>query len=136
MPVIEHYALIKQAHVALAATSVALFFTRGVGVLCQRRWPMLERVRRLSVFIDTLLISAGGALWWLLDLQPTRDRWFGVKLLLIVVYIVLGSLALKRAHTRAGKGVAFVAALACIAAVGAIALAHDARAPLQLLWRL
>lgn len=123
---IEHYHALKQAHVAFAVTSVALFTLRGVGVLAGARWPMAALLRRASVVIDTLLIGAGASLWWLLSLQPLRERWLGVKLVLIVVYIVLGSLALKRAPTPAGRAAAFVAALACIATVAAIALTRDA----------
>lgn len=122
---IEHHPVLKQAHVTLAALSVALFTARGLGVLAGARWPMAALLRHASVAIDTLLIGAGGTLWWLLSLQPLRDRWLGVKLVLIVVYIVLGSLALKRAPTPAGRAAAFVAALACIATAAAIALTRD-----------
>jgi uncharacterized membrane protein SirB2 len=126
MALIEHYLALKQLHVALAATSVGLFAVRGVGVLARARWPMAPSLRHLSVAIDTLLISAGGTLWWVLHLHPVRDRWLAAKLALIVLYIVLGSLALKRAPTRSTRGLAFVASLACIGVVAAIALTHDA----------
>lgn len=119
---IEYYAPLKQAHITLAALSVGLFAARGIGVLAGARWPLAARWRRTSVVIDTLLTSAGGLLWWLLALHPARDRWLLVKLLLIVLYIVLGSLAIKRAPSRAGKALAFVAALGCVGAVAGIAL--------------
>lgn len=126
MALIEHYLAFKQAHIALAATSVALFTARGIGVLAGARWPMLALVRRTSIAIDTLLIGAGGSLWWMLSLHPVRDGWLGAKLALIVVYIVIGSLALKRAPTRPLKALAFAAALACAAGVAMIALTHGA----------
>lgn len=124
MALIEHYLAFKHTHMALAAVSVALFAARGVGVLAGARWPMKALVRRTSVTIDTLLISAGGALWWLLSLHPLREHWLGFKLLLILAYIVIGSLALKRAPTRATKALAFAAALVCVAGVAALALTH------------
>jgi uncharacterized membrane protein SirB2 len=127
----EWYLSLKQAHVALAAASVGLFTLRGAGVLAGARWPMHALARRGSAAIDSLLLAAGAALWWLLSLQPLRDAWLGTKLALVVVYIVLGSLALKRAPGRGAKAVAFVAALACVAAAAAVARAHDPRAPLQ-----
>lgn len=127
----EWYLSLKQAHVALVVASVALFGARGLGVLAGARWPMAAALRRGSVAIDTLLFSAGVALWWMLALQPLRDTWLGVKLLLVVAYIVLGTLALRRAPGRGAKALAFVAALACVAAAATIARGHDARAPLQ-----
>jgi uncharacterized membrane protein SirB2 len=123
---IEFYPTLKQVHVMLALASISLFAARGAGVLAGRRWPMSALPRSASMVIDTLLLGAGGALWWLLSLNPGRDRWLGVKLVLIVLYIVLGSLALKRAPSRAAKAVAFVAALTCIGMAAAIALTHDA----------
>ncbi|MDO9096018.1 MAG: SirB2 family protein [Rubrivivax sp.] len=60
----------------------------------------------------------------MLSLHPLRDGWLGAKRLLIVAYIVIGSLALKRAPTRPTKALAFAAALACVAGVAAIALTH------------
>ncbi|MCU0970094.1 MAG: SirB2 family protein [Rubrivivax sp.] len=128
------YLPLKGVHIGLAAASVALFAARGAGVLAGGGWPMARGVRRASVLVDSLLLSAGGALWWLLSLSPAHDRWLLAKLVLIVAYIVLGSLALKRAPSRAGKASAFAAALGCIAAVAGIALAHDPAAPLRWLW--
>ena len=87
---------------------------------------MAAWLRGASVAIDTLLFGAGVSMWVMLSLHRARDHWLGAKLSLIVLYIVLGSLALKRAPTRVAKAVAFAAALACIAAVAAIALTHDA----------
>jgi uncharacterized membrane protein SirB2 len=122
MALIEHYHSIKQAHVALAAASVALFVARGVGVLAGALWPMRAALRHASVAIDTALIAAGSTLWWMLSLHPGRDRWLGAKLALIVLYIVLGSLALKRAPTRTTRALAFAASLACIGTVALVAL--------------
>lgn len=124
MPLTEHYVAIKHAHVALATCSVALFAARGIGVQMRARWPMLATVRRASVVLDTLLITAGGTLWWMLSLSPRRDLWLLAKLILIVVYIGLGSLALKRAPTQGARRLALIASLACAGAVASIALGH------------
>jgi uncharacterized membrane protein SirB2 len=122
---LAHYLLLKHAHVALAVLSVSLFGTRVLGVLAGARWPLKPALRVASVAIDTLLVAAGGTLWWLLSLHPQRDRWLLAKLVLLVVYIGLGSLAMKRARTQAGKVFAFAAALAVIAMVVALALTRD-----------
>ena len=136
MTLIELYPTLKTAHVLLAAGSVALFAARGVGTLMQAQWPMQPAARRFSVGIDIALLTAGGTLWWLLSLRPDRDAWLGVKLALIVVYIVFGSLALKRARHRSGRALAFTAALACIAMAAVVARTHDPLGPWRLLQRL
>lgn len=125
MALIEHYPLLKHAHITLATASVALFCTRVSGVLAGARWPLRPGLRIAAVAIDTLLVGAGATLWWLLSLHPLRDRWLLAKLVLLVVYVGLGSLAMRQARTRAGKVIAFVLALAAIAMVVALALTRD-----------
>jgi uncharacterized membrane protein SirB2 len=115
------YPLALWLHLATVALSVGLFALRGSGVLLGMRWPMRPSVRRLSVFIDVWLLLAGGALWWLLQHHPVRNPWLGAKLVLLVVYIVLGSLALKRARGRGTKALCFLAALACVAFMASVA---------------
>lgn len=125
------YPQLKSTHIALAVTSVGLFVLRAAGVLAGARWPLHRAARIASVCIDTLLFCAGVALWAMLSLHLGRDHWLFVKLVLIVAYIVLGSLALKRAPTRLSKAVAFVVALACIGSAATIAVRHDPWGPLR-----
>lgn len=124
MTLLEFYPHLKTTHVALVATSGLLFALRGGAVLAGQRWPLHKALRLGSVAIDTALLSAGVALWWLLGLQLGRDTWLGAKLLLLLLYIVLGSLALKRARTPRMRLLAFVAAIACYVFMVSVALAH------------
>jgi uncharacterized membrane protein SirB2 len=120
------YPLIKQWHIALVALSGTLFVARGIGVLAGTRWPMRPAPRIASVAIDTLLLAAGATLWALLQLNPLRESWFGAKLILLVVYVVLGTWALRRARTPFTRTLFLLAALAVFASMIGIALAHDA----------
>ena len=113
MTLAEFYPGIKAMHVTLVATSGLLFAARGIGVLAGQAWPLRTWLRLMSVAIDTALLAAGIALWQLLGLHSVRDAWLGTKLLLLAAYIVLGTLALRRARTRGGRAAAFTAALAC-----------------------
>ena len=118
------YPQIKQGHIALVGSSGVLFAARGLGVWAGARWPMATWARRLSVLVDTLLFAAGVTLWALLGLNPVRDAWLGTKLLLLLAYIVVGSLALKRARTARVRQWAFVAALGLYGFMVSVALAH------------
>ncbi len=119
------YPITLWTHISLVIASVSLFSARGVGVLTGRSWPMRQVWRGLSVWIDTALLSAGGLLWYMLQFNPWHDHWLGAKLVLLVIYILLGSYALKRAPTRAAKAGFFAAALLCIAFMASIALSHS-----------
>jgi len=122
---------IRQAHLLFVVLSGALFTLRGAGVLAGARWPLHKALRVGSVVIDTLLLLAGATLWALLQLNPLRDHWLGAKLALLVLYVVLGSWALKRAGTTAARAAFFVAALTVFATMLSIGWARD---PLGL-WR-
>jgi uncharacterized membrane protein SirB2 len=118
------YLAIKHAHIGLVGLSGALFAARGLGVLAGAAWPMQPLARRLSVTIDVLLLAAGITLWSLLGLHPLHHSWLGTKLVLLLLYIVLGSFALKRAPTRASKTACLLAALALLCFMASVALAH------------
>ena len=124
MTLAEFYPLIRSVHVALVATSGLLFAVRGIAVLAGQAWPLRTRLRRMSVAIDTALLAAGIALWLMLGLHPVRDAWLGTKLLLLAAYIVLGTLALRRARTRCGRAAALSAALACYLFMVSVAMAR------------
>ncbi len=120
------YPALLHLHMGCVTASIALFVARGLGIAALHAWPMQPFWRYLSVVIDVLLLAAGASLWALLGLHPVRNAWLGVKLGLLVVYIVLGSYALKRGRTRAQRLVFFIAALGVVLSMAGIALAHDA----------
>jgi uncharacterized membrane protein SirB2 len=118
------YPWLLPLHITLVTLSVALFTVRGLGVLAGQAWPMAGWARGLAPVIDSLLLLAGGTLWWLLQLNPTQNHWLLAKLVLLIVYIVLGTLALKRAPTRGAKSLCFVAALSVVGFMASIAMAR------------
>jgi uncharacterized membrane protein SirB2 len=71
---------------------------------------------------DTILLLAAISLSLMSGLYPFIQAWLGVKVVLLVGYIVAGIFALKRAKTEKGRIVAFVAALACVSLIFAAAL--------------
>jgi len=122
MALVEWYVQVKHAHVGLVVLSATLFIARGFGVLAGRRWAMAGPARRASVAIDTALFAAGLALWSMLRLHPLRDAWLGAKFGWLVLYIVLGSMALKRARSPGARAGFFVAALAALATLVTVPL--------------
>jgi len=118
------YPSLKSLHVGLVLLSGALFALRGLAVLRRQAWAMARAVRLSSYVIDTALLGAGVSLWWLLGLNPARELWLGAKLLLLLLYILLGSLALKRARSPTARLSAYAAALACFAYMVSVARWH------------
>ncbi|MHB1249164.1 MAG: SirB2 family protein, partial [Polaromonas sp.] len=61
------------------------------------------------------------------------QAWLTAKVLALTVYIVLGSVALKRGKTRGVRRWAFAAALAAFVYIVAVALTRQAMIPLAFL---
>lgn len=118
------YAQIKAAHIGLVLASGSLFALRGALVLAGQGWAMARPWRLLSYGIDTLLLGAGALLWALLSLNPVSSPWLGTKLLLLLLYIVLGSLALKRARGPQLRAACYAGALLVYLGMASVALAH------------
>jgi uncharacterized membrane protein SirB2 len=125
MSLIEFYPTLKLTHVGLVAGSGALFALRGAAVLAGQRWAMNKAMRVLSYCIDTLLLAAGVTLWSLLHLNPMRDPWLGTKLTLLLLYVVLGSLAVKRGRTPTVCRASYAAALATYLFMASVAIKHQ-----------
>lgn len=126
------YPFIRLAHISLVLTSVALFTVRGWAVLQGHAWAMRRPVRFLSYGIDTALLGAALLLLLILRLDPLTTPWLLTKLVLLLVYIVLGSLALKRARSGRLRLYCLLAALLCYGFMLSVALTHS---PLgALLW--
>src|SRR5262245_22480104 len=130
---IEFYLQIKWVHVAAVLTSGGLFAIRGILMLCGIRWYMAAPLRYLSYTIDTVLLTAAFMLATILHQYPFVNGWLTTKVLLLVVYVVLGSFALKRGATRTVRAWCFAAALLTYAFIASVARAHDPRGAFVLL---
>ncbi|MCU0928887.1 MAG: SirB2 family protein [Burkholderiaceae bacterium] len=124
MTLIEAYPAVRHAHIAFVTLSGALFVLRAAGVLAGARWPLAPLPRYAAMGIDTLLLGAGVTLWVALGLSPMRETWLGVKLVLLVVYVGLGTMALRRARGFGARLAWTAAALACFATMVAVARTH------------
>jgi uncharacterized membrane protein SirB2 len=115
------YATIKAIHVGCAAVSIALFVTRGVWLLAspqrlQQRWA-----RILPHVVDTALLASALWLAWQLGRAGTGG-WLAAKVIALLVYIVLGTIALKRGRTRSVRLAAFAGAVATFGYIVSVAI--------------
>ena len=122
---IEFYPQIKSVHIAAVMASGLLFFVRGASLHAGMKWAMAAPVRYLSYAIDTTLLTAALMLATMLHQYPFVHGWLTVKVLLLVVYIVLGTFALKRGSTRTIRVACWVAALIVYAFIISVARAHN-----------
>lgn len=118
------YTLVKHLHLATIAVTLALFVLRGAWMMTgssrlQARW-----VRIVPHVNDTLLLASGLGLAVLIGQYPLVHGWLTAKLLALIAYIVLGTIALKRGRTRTQRIAAWIAALLVFGYMVAVARAH------------
>ena len=118
---LEFYPQIRWVHIAAVIVSGSLFALRGAGVLANASWPMWAPLRYLTYTIDTVLLTAALMLATVLH---QYHGWLTAKVCLLVVYIALGTFALKRARTRRARAWFYVAALTVFLLIVSIARAH------------
>ena len=94
---------------------------------------MAAPVRYLSYGIDTVLLTAALMLLTVLPAAVFANGWLWLKLALLVVYVGLGTFALKRGRTRTVRLASFFSALLVFATMFIIARSHDPLGPARLL---
>ncbi|WP_432464208.1 MULTISPECIES: SirB2 family protein [unclassified Agarivorans] len=127
---LEYYSMAKHLHMTLATLSIIGFVFRWL--LALKGSAMLNR-RWLKVFphlVDTLLLVAAIFLCIASQQYPLVENWLTVKVVLLVVYILLGVFALKRAPNQLIRILAGLAAIAVFAQLLVVAIT---KSPLGLL---
>ena len=120
----EYYLVLRNVHIACAILTITLFVFRGGLMLANSPWQQNVVLRYLPHAVDTVLLTTALMLTTVIHQYPFAVGWLTTKVALLVVYIVLGSIALKRGRTKAIRVAAFVAALATIGYLVTVARAH------------
>lgn len=105
-------ALVKHIHVWLVVLSLAGFVIRFFGSQKNASFLHNKTVRIAPHIIDTFLLLSGISLIVLYGWSPIAHHWLTAKLVLVVVYIVLGYLAMRGPFSRKGRQLSGAAALA------------------------
>ena len=120
----EYYLALRHAHIGFVILSIGLFVLRGGLMLMDSPHVQSVWLRYPSYAIDTLLLTAALMLTSVVHQYPFGNGWLTMKVVLLVLYIALGSVALKRGRTRRIRIAAFAAALLTVGFLVTVARAH------------
>jgi len=118
--------LLKGMHISFALLSFSLFSMRGVWMW--RQSPMLQKrlwARWVPDTIDTTLLATGLLLMFRASLFPDTQPWLAAKMTALVLYIILGSIAIKRGPSRRIRMLAWVCASLVFIYIIGVALQRD-----------
>ena len=119
------YLILKNLHLATIAVTLTLFLVRGVWMMADSPRLQARWVRIVPHVNDTLLLASGIALAVLIQQYPLMHGWLTAKVLALIAYIVLGTLALKRGKTKSRRIAAWIAALLVFGYMLWVGRAHD-----------
>ena len=119
------YSTLRIIHVICVVLTGSLFVVRGAWMLAgtlneQGRW-----VRIVPHIIDTVLLASAIGLAITIRQYPGTSGWLTAKVVGLIAYIALGTIALKRGKTLRARMAAFVGALAVFAYVAGVAATRN-----------
>lgn len=124
------YTAVKAVHVASAILSISGFAVRGVLML--RSSPLLAtRFARIAPHVvDTVLLASAFLLAWASGQYPFSQPWLTAKVVALAVYVLLGTIALRRGRTLRTRARAFAFAMGTALYIVSVAITRDAAGPL------
>lgn len=120
------YTTLKFLHLSLALVSISGFVLRWAWMKSGSALLQHRLTRIVPHVVDTLFLASGIWLTLIIHQYPLVHAWLTAKTIGLLAYIVLGSLALKRARTPAGRTVALLAALLVFAWIATVARSKSA----------
>lgn len=119
----NHYLALRHAHIALVILSLVLFNARFLYRAAYPQRTLARLWRILPHVVDTILLLTGVALAFTLHAVPfTTAPWLGMKLILLVCYVLVGARAMRAQPRTVHAWWTWLLALACVACM--VSLAH------------
>jgi uncharacterized membrane protein SirB2 len=119
------YLAVKHVHMTCAALSGSFFALRGIWMLLDSKLLQQRWVKVAPHIIDTVLLGSALTMVVWSRQYPFVEPWLTAKLLALLLYIVLGTIALKRGKTKGIRIAAYVGALATFSYIVAVALTRQ-----------
>lgn len=116
---------LKSIHIICAVLSISGFLLRGYWMMTESGLLQARLTKILPHVIDTILL--GSAIWMtvLIGQYPFVNGWLTAKIIALVLYILLGMVALKRGKTKQIRMMALLAAFAVFFYIVAVAFARN-----------
>lgn len=119
-------AIVKQIHLISVALSFLGFFLRGVWMMTDSPLLTARPSKILPHIIDTVLLVSGIAMVVMMSLSLGAETWLIAKIVALIVYIIIGTIAIKRGKTKTVRTVAWVLAMSVFVYIYLVAKSHSA----------
>ncbi len=113
----ETYLIVKKIHIITAVLSMLGFVIRGWWTYQQSPLMQHKLVKVFPHINDSFLLAAAIYLSLMSGLYPFQQSWLGVKVILLVSYIIAGTIALKPGKSTQTRVAAFVIAIISVSLI-------------------
>jgi len=118
--------MIKLIHMSTAFISISFFIVRGFWVFKRSSMMSKKWVKILPHINDTILLTTATMLAIATQQYPFVHTWLTAKFITLIVYIVFGMFALKRAKEMKNKVLFFILSLLAFSYIVSVALTRSA----------
>ncbi len=116
------YLALKLAHITAAILTISGFALRGFWMLTDSANLDRRIVKIAPHIVDSVFLLSGIGLIWILRLPVMSQPWLMAKLLALVLYVLLGTVALRRGKTKRTRTIALVFAILTFAYIAGAAM--------------
>ncbi len=118
------YYWVKNLHLTTVTLNICIFMLRFYWMMQKSGWVHKKPVRYISVINDTLLLIAGISMTLMSQQYPFVAPWLTTKLVVLLVYIIFGSLAIKRGSSMRVRISCGVIAMGCFLYIASVAFSR------------
>lgn len=126
-----NYQTIKIIHLLAVGLSIAGFLLRGIGVAGNARWLKSSLARTLPHINDTVLLVSALMLVWISGVTPMSASWLLAKIIGLLVYIALGTIAIRPGRPKKVRMLAWLLSLVVFGYIVSVALSKHPAGFLQ-----
>jgi len=119
------YAIIKNAHVSFAIISISLFILRAYWSVIESQQLQKPWAKTVPHINDALLLACAIYLMDVSHQFPFTNDWLTAKFFALLVYIGMGSIAIKRGKTKGVRLLFSLIAIATFFYIFAVARTHS-----------
>jgi len=116
------YLALKLAHITAAILTISGFALRGFWMLTDSANLDRRIVKIAPHIVDSVFLLSGIGLIWILRLPVMSQPWLMAKLLALVLYVLLGTVALRRGKTKRTRTIALLLAILTFAYIAGAAM--------------
>lgn len=112
-------------HILSVYLSLAGFIVRGILMMMDSPLLQSKIAKIFPHIVDTVLLVTAISLVIITHLYPTEQPWLMGKIVGLIAYIVIGTIALKRGKTKTIRIIAWLAALVIFMAILSMAMTRQ-----------